>query len=664
VITTQECAMEGPSLSLQTSSCRTPGGRPAGGLVPVALCLAAMSLVTKAMLLPFAVASPWDLVRWMLRLVIVTSPDLCFVTGLTAASALALACVARWPRLHAVSRSAVWLLYCACGLYAVASVPMYRITMVPFTLRLIAFAGGPGMMTSSLEQYMPPGTVAAFACVPLVFWAAARWLPRAPWPPFARGFSWKTATAAILGVAAIGTVSRWYIEARWVDPNRWERRLAQSPHSVFLGSCLEELFKEKPFTYSFSFSEIDESDFVPRPAALTAPVGTIPEDARPRNVILVVLESTGAEYLGVYGSRYNTTPKLSALAAAQGIVYENVYAQAPARWKSLLALVASSYCRPDWRLIVRDCPDFSVPTIVEVLRDRGYHNCFLHAGYWDWQGGEEFLKHRGVETLIDARHLPSPPNNSWGTYDRVMFQTALDWIDGHRQDPFFVCACTIETHHPYTPAADPVDFGVDDEEFNRYLNAVRTTDDNLAWLWGELVARGLDESTVLAVTADHGESFGQHNERMHTFGVYEPTIHVPLLLVHQCLVGRPRRDHLVRQHVDLAPTLLDMLGIPAPKEWQGRSLLAKAPERRAYFCAMANKVVLGLRDGPLKYHYYVDTDFEELFDIENDPCETVNLAQRYPERVAAYRRRVGGFVNYQRRFLEDHGGSRVVAAAR
>ncbi|MEX1103583.1 MAG: hypothetical protein WED87_05010, partial [Dehalococcoidia bacterium] len=52
-------------------------------------------------------------------------------------------------------------------------------------------------------------------------------------------------------------------------------------------------------------------------------------------------------------------------------------------------------------------------------------NCFLHAGYWDWRGGEEFLKRRGVQTLVDARHLPSPPLNSWGTSDRAMFRAAL-----------------------------------------------------------------------------------------------------------------------------------------------------------------------------------------------------------------------------------------------
>lgn len=641
-----------------------------GPFIPFSVCLAIASLISKGMLLPFKVSSVAEFLRWVLRLAVVASPDLVFIAGLSIVCGLLTALVERWRRAIFVWRPVLYALFGLAGVYTVVSVPMFRVTMVPFTARLIAFAGGPVMMRSSVEQYLDTTTIVALFVAPLSLLLSPLVLRRWTWfrlgAPIRRG----VALASIAGVTLYGAVCHAYIRSNWTDPNRWEKRIAQSPHAVFLASCVEELLKDKPFTYSFSFEEIDDGDFLPPGSIADGKTDgngpterpftpSIPSEERPKNLIYVVLESTAVEYLSLYGSRHATTPKLEKLAADRGIVFENMYAQVPASSKSLVSLIASVYCRPDWRLITRDCPDFDVPTITEVLRDHGYRNCFVHGGYWDWRGRDDFLKSRGVETMLDAHDLESAPANSWGARDRAMFQRALDWIDGHHEQPFFVCAFTIETHHPYTAGDSRLDFGVEDEEFGRYLNALRVTDDNLAFLMEELEWRGLSDSTLVAITADHGECFGQHNQRVHGFGLYEPNIHVPCVLLGPGLKDRPRRDKTVRQQIDLPATLLSALGIEPPAAWQGQDMLADFPERRAYFCSMSNQVTLGLRDGRYKYHYYVDTNAEELFDLEHDPKEAENLASQCPDRVAGYRRRVGGFVQHQRQFLEEHGAGRI-----
>src|SRR6185503_5542699 len=218
----------------------------------------------------------------------------------------------------------------------------------------------------------------------------------------------------------------------------------------------------------------------------------------------------------------------------------------------------------------------------------------------------------------------------WGVADRAMFQATLDWIDADRSRPFFALAYTIETHHPYVAREPLRDFGVGHEDFNRYLNALRATDETIGWLMDELKRRGLEDSTLVAITADHGESFGQHNQRIHSFSVYESAVHVPLVLLHPSLRDeQPPRVADVARHIDIVPTLLDSLGIEAPADWQGRSLLRPedrgagfqpagkpdaGPGRSAYFFATGNQVILGLRDGPYKYHYHLSTGHEELFD--------------------------------------------------
>jgi lipoteichoic acid synthase len=475
----------------------------------------------------------------------------------------------------------------------------------------------------------------------------------------------KTAVVVSLLVTGGDLACQRYLRAQWTDPNRWERRIAQSPHWVLLASCVEEFAKERPFTHTFSFDEIDDSDFRPAASAagampMSPAAPLLPAADRPKNVILIVLESTGVEYFDVghvrTGTpRFDTTPRLDEQAARQGVVFDHVYAQAASSCKSLVALSNSVYPRPDWLLIVRDHPKFDVVSLPQVLSDHGYRTCYAHAGYWSWQKRDRFLRARGVDHLVDASDHPGGEINSWGISDQRMYQDVLDWIDAdHGGQPFFAFAYTIETHHPYNAPQEHHEFGVKDEELGRYLDSVRAADAKIAWLTAELEKRDLADSTLIAVTADHGESFGQHNLRTHSFGVYEQAVHVPLVLLHRGLRELPRRSSAIGRHIDVAPTLLDVLNIPAPAKWQGASLFRQR-DARAYFLSVGNEVVLGLRDGRYKYHYYIDDLRDELFDVEADPREERNLADTEPDRVRDYRRRLGGWVTYQREFLARHG---------
>ncbi len=336
------------------------------------------------------------------------------------------------------------------------------------------------------------------------------------------------------------------------------------------------------------------------------------------------------------------------------MVFENFYVSVPYSCKSLVALSASVYPRPDWNLIISNHPQFKTPTITEVLRDRGYRTCYAHSGYWSWRSRDKFLESR-VDTLIDAEHLLEQRISSWGVADRAMFQASLDWIDADPDKPFFLLAYTIETHHPYATPNHPKKFDVPDAEMADYLNAIRATDEHIAWLMEELTRRDLLDDTLVVVTSDHGESFGQHNQRMHNFGVYESTVHIPLVMIHPSLKNLPRRVANVREQIDVAPTILDLLDVPSPAVWQGRNLFREGEERPAYFFCVGNYVALGLRDGDWKYQFYVDTGQEELFNLAADPGENHNLAAGHRERCTGYRHKVAGMAHYQRRFLAEQG---------
>jgi len=666
----QSSDMPGPVARETKAAPRRKAGRRAaqtgdfGRLVMFSLGLGVLVLLSKWLLLPYPVSSASELVRWLLRLAVVTSADAGFTTALALFCAFVAWLVSRRPRRRRMWRGITLGVFTVAGWYALASVPMFRAMMVPFTVRLLALAGSPTVMASSIEPYLSPWTVVGLFGVPAWFWFLGFAAERLPWSRLDAPFRAASVVTAVLLVAAYGTLCHAYIDSNWTDPNRWERRIAQSPHAAMLGSCVSELLKDRLFTSSLLFNHGDTSDFDRRgmdAKATAAPAVSevaIPAASRPRNVVVIVIESLAAGYLDLYGARHPTMPRLSRRVEREGVVFDNAYVQAACSCKSLLALSAGVYPRCDWCYIVRDCPEFDVPTVQEVLKSHGYRTCYLHSGPWSWKQRDQYLRPRGVDALIDAQTLPGPRVSSWGVSDQSMFQAGLDWIEQNQAQPFFLFAYTIETHHPYVGPKPEKDFGVNDPSFNRYLNAVAETDRKIDWFLGKLADRGLAESTLVVITADHGESFGQHNQRVHNFSVYEQAVHIPLVMLHPSLrdeFGLPKRFAPVCQHIDVPPTILDALGIEAPESWQGRSLLAAEKPRRAYFLATGNQIILGLRDGGLKYHFYVETGREELFDLEADPDEMVNLAPENRDRCAQYRRRVAGLVTYQRAFLARHG---------
>ena len=151
------------------------------------------------------------------------------------------------------------------------------------------------------------------------------------------------------------------------------------------------------------------------------------------------------------------------------------------------------------------------------------------------------------------------------------------------------------------------------------------------------------------VFGDHGEAFGQHEGNYgHTFFLYEENVHVPLVIAADGLA--PRRVSKVVSLVDLAPTILDLAGLASPENYQGRSMLASDP-RMALFFADYSLGMLGLRDGPWKFIYELDSGRSRMFDLDRDRGESVDLAARNAGRAAEYGRVVRAWSGAQASYV-------------
>src|SRR5690606_3597260 len=142
----------------------------------------------------------------------------------------------------------------------------------------------------------------------------------------------------------------------------------------------------------------------------------------PKSADVNLLESPGPEDLTFHGRPYVTTPHPQRLAAELGVMFEHLCGSVPTSRKTLISHTSGVYPALDWRLSVRDCPQFNVPSIQQILAEKGYRTCFAHSGYWSWQKRDVFLRERGAQTLIDAETMPQHRINSWGVSDKAMFQ--------------------------------------------------------------------------------------------------------------------------------------------------------------------------------------------------------------------------------------------------
>jgi phosphoglycerol transferase MdoB-like AlkP superfamily enzyme len=269
-------------------------------------------------------------------------------------------------------------------------------------------------------------------------------------------------------------------------------------------------------------------------------------------------------------------------------------------------------------------------------------------------GMDAVVEHCGFNTSEDAGGISGRFNSSFGVDEPSTVERILAWIDqgGNEsggRSKFFVSYLPIAGHHPYdTPARGP--FAVRSEE-DRYLNALHYGDQSLGALFDGLKQRGLFTNTVFVIFGDHGEAFGQHAGNFaHTLFLYEENVHVPFVIVAPGKLAGETRITRALSLIDVAPTLLDLLGIPIPKEFQGESWLN--PETRlSLFYTDYSLPLVGLRDGPWKFIGELGTARHQLYDLRSDPNERTNLHTHFPRQVAGYRQRLEQWSAAQKQFF-------------
>jgi len=360
-----------------------------------------------------------------------------------------------------------------------------------------------------------------------------------------------------------------------------------------------------------------------------------------RNVLLISIDTLRADALGSYGGRA-TTPNLDRL-SARGARFDFAHAHAVVTLPSHASMLTGRY---PYEHGIRDNTGYRLKPGTETLATRLKAAGFATGAF---VGGFPLDSQFGLDQGFD-RYDDTMGSGAADERERradVVAASALDWID-QQSGKWFSWVHVYDPHVVYDPPAEWRDRFPNDP----YLGEVSWTDHALGALLDRLDS--LPRRTLVIVTADHGESLGEHGELTHGVFAYEPVLRVPLIVAE---IGADMDEPTGRlittpaRHVDLVPTVLESVGIDATNVASGTSLRSVVNEgagddRPSYFEAMTATIQRGwapLRGVVVQGEKYVDLPIPELYDLRNDPKEARNGAAVNPSRAEVLLNTLRGF---------------------
>ena len=374
------------------------------------------------------------------------------------------------------------------------------------------------------------------------------------------------------------------------------------------------------------------------PAATGDPVDP-GEEKKIRNVVLITLDTTRADALGVYGQSLKPTPNLDRL-AGEGVYFGQCAASSPTTLPSHATIFTGKHpyahgARSNWGYVLSE----DNATLAEVLSSHGFitgaevaapvvsRPSRLNQGFDHFRD----VSSPGVKRLVSKPGVDgrSRPIKQRGAAD--ITAGGIEFLRANRARRFFLWLHYFDPHSEYRP---PASF-LSRLPSSAYHAEIMYADHEIGRFLQMLARLGLADQTLVVATADHGEGLDEHYEQSHSFFVYEATMRVPLIVKGPSGIPAGRRVDAVVRTADIAPTILDLLGLPPLDGVQGVSLrpllvgasrdlgLTAYGESIEHFATFDASVLRYAREGKWKLIYKLKP---ELYDLEADPHELRDLA--------------------------------------
>jgi len=385
-----------------------------------------------------------------------------------------------------------------------------------------------------------------------------------------------------------------------------------------------------------------------------------------KNVILLTIDALRSDMLGCYGGWGNLTPFIDSI-QDKCIRFSRNQSTGPYTQASFPGILTSSYYLEHVKEEKAHHKLSKKRTLIsEVLQPMGIITAAFHSNAYLW---DYFGWNRGWDKFYDSSEDEVP---DWMPYIKAfdLNKKIRLWMESQRariaEKPLFLWVHYMDVHEPYVPEQKYIDNVDSDLRLSRdhmmdlfkniilnrdasdkekvdtlrnlYMAHVSEMDDATRDFFKMLDDVGILKDSVLILASDHGDEFGDHGGLSHDGKMYEELIHTPLIIYDHSLEEGIVSDTVV-SNVDIPPTIVHLLGLEPVNAFQGHALLPleRYPERGVFGDAIdkhsstekgATEAVFFYRDGDLKLIYNQKNDSWELYDLKEDPKETVNIYQR------------------------------------
>jgi phosphoglycerol transferase MdoB-like AlkP superfamily enzyme len=481
----------------------------------------------------------------------------------------------------------------------------------------------------NIEQSYPLGVLCCMvglASFAMTYFYRARLLNA--YVPVKRGYYFQALTAACLfALTSFYIMSDTTLE---LSDNRYDNQLAKNGIFSLFSAFRNNELPYKDFYLSLDDDEaltllrthLSQDGYAFKDANLTRHIhSTIPETRN--NIILITVESLGADYMAAFGNKENLTPNLDAL-AKESLFFSNVYATGTRTVYGLHSISLSIPPIPG-NAIVRRPENGGLFTMATVLNSKGYDSKFLYGGYGYFDNMNQFFSGNGY-TIVDRASLNSEEvrfSNAWGVSDEDIFAQAIKESDAsyNNHTPFFTMIMTTSNHQPFTFP----DGRIDIPSGTGRKGGVKYSDYAIGDFIKQAKSKPWFANTIFVVVADH--TAGSSGKMALT-----PEKHrIPMMFYAPELI-QPQKIVTFASQIDLAPTLFSVMNLEYNSKFYGRNLFGKGEERA--FIANYQNVGLLKPDSLTILHPDTSSDYYVLKD--NEYVRQKNTAPQLLDEAIAY----------------------------
>lgn len=382
-----------------------------------------------------------------------------------------------------------------------------------------------------------------------------------------------------------------------------------------------------------------------------------------KNVLLITADTLRADHLSCYGYPLPISPNIDKL-GNEGTLFLSARTPIPTTSPAHASIMTSLYPH-NHKVVINLAPiDKNIKTLAEILQENGYKTAAIVSA-WPLKKGRTGLE-KGFHFYDDAFQ------KSYNAFQAEQLANkatdkALKWLFQNKREKFFLWVHYFDPHHPYREhsklnnlsiklkdKSEKQRMGKREKTIYKYDREIAFMDFHIGRLLNALKEWQLDSETFIIFAADHGESLGEHNYSGHGKYLYEPSLHIPLIMKGQKIIpeGKVIKDEV--SLLDIMPTILDLIDIPNNLSLSGSSLVPtimdnkKANNNTTYFMAyktnLSNFPILGklkrghfaksfpdrisLLKDEVKFIYSAKNDKLELYNLKKDVSEEANLAMR------------------------------------